>query len=936
MNKKLSQIFFTLVFLFSTSTIFAQVPEITLQPKDYGIFGGESATFSVSATGSDTLLYQWKKNGVNIDGAIESSYTTPPATLADNGIEFSCQVTNGEGTVTSLAGLLFVTPVDERVSGGIQVLYDFNETQGNIINDVSSNGADEDIVIIIPEKTAWTPNGLETFADVITRTNNKGSKITANCNNSDEITIEVWIMPEFVAGQNSRRIFTYSLSGDFRNFSIIQDGGKYEFRLRTLETNANGEPGLITSSNATTNLTHLIFTRNRDGLANIYINGSLDTTTSIAGELDFSDNALLAIGSEPYGGLSWRGVFYHASVYDRALSADEVTQNYNIGVDVDNTPAFTIQPSDQYTLEGGSASFESYAVSVETISYQWKKNGVNISEATDRFLTLQSIGASDDGAEIQCIASTSSGIDASNTATLFVTPSDGRVEGILLYTFKEGSGNVINDVSNVEPLLNLSIFSPDAVVRKDDGLKIISAPSIITTTSASKIISLCQETNEITVEAWITPANSSQSGPANIFSHSADENNRNFTLSQDGDKYKFALRTSDTDANGEPSLSTTAGTVSTTGYDHVVFTRESNGTTKLYLNGTERISSSTSGDFSNWNTGYLLALANEFSVDKHWKGLVNLVAVYNRALIQSEVLRNYNFAPYSVVIPPTSLSLISNDLGKIKLDWNDNSTNERIFVIERSMETTDSFSFLDSVNVDISVFIDSTIVDNRDYFYRVKAINDLTESVYSDTLSVHSLTTPLLAPSNLNHTINEFGLPDITWQDNSTTETNFVIERRTSSAGANFSVVDTVGENVTAFTDLTVSDSTTYVYRIYAFNADTLSTYSDDLFIEVLTGLESEDALPEEFSLAQNFPNPFNPSTKISFGLPENADVTLRIFNLLGQEVLTILDEEFSAGNHTVEFNASNFTSGIYIYTISASGSNGNDFKTSKKMILMK
>ncbi len=938
MNKKQIPIMMLLVYLIST-TIFAQAPEITLQPKDHGVFGGETATFSISATGSDTLHYQWKKDGTIISGATNTTYTTPAAILADNGTVFTCVVTNDSGSVESEGAFLYVTQPDERVSGGIQVLYDFNETSGETIHDVANVGDAEDITIYTPENVAWTPNGMETFYGARTSAPSKGSKITANCNNSDEITVEVWIMPEFTSGQNGRRVFTYSLSGNFRNFSIIENGDKYEFRLRTLETDGNGLPSISTTPNtATTDLTHLVYTRDRDGNAKIYVNGTLDTSTVIPGEFNFQDDAFVAIGSEPYGGLEWRGVYYLASVYDRALSNEEVTHNYNIGVSVDASPAFTINPKDQYALEGESASFSAYAVSTEEIAYQWKKNGINISGATERHLTLTNIDATDDGAEIQCIATTNSGIAASQTATLHVTPIGGRVSsGLkLLYTLNGGSGTTITDQSGVNPLLNLNIFSSDAISWQEDGLKILSTPSIITTTAASKITSSCKTSNEITVEAWVTPSNTTQTGPANIFSLSADGSNRNFTLAQDGDSYNFAVRTTSTDNNGQPSLSSSAGSVSTTGYDHIVFTRASDGTSKIYINGTERISSTIAGDFSNWDDSYLLNLANEFGVDKHWLGLVNLIAVYDRELGQPEVLRNYNFGPYGVVIAPSNLQLVSNQLGKVTMSWSDNSTNEDKFVIERAEGTPLVFSVLDSLDADSTFYVDSTVVDNRDYAYRVKGFNSLAESDYTDTVFVHTLTTPIPAPSDLAYTLNEAGFPVLTWVDNSSTEKNFVIERKISIVGANFSAVDTVGENITTFTDVTVDDSTAYVYRVYAFNPDTLSGYSEDLFVEVLTGIETGTNIPKVYNLAQNFPNPFNPTTQINFGLPEKSNVTLKIFNLLGQEVLTLLNKELSAGNHTVYFNANNFTSGIYIYTITANGVSGKNFASTKKMILMK
>ena len=139
----------------------------------------------------------------------------------------------------------------------------------------------------------------------------------------------------------------------------------------------------------TSDLTHLVYTRNSAGVAKIYVNGVLDVTGNIPGDLSrFKDYCYLALGAEPLGGNNWIGLHYLAAVYDRALTEFEVQHNYSIGTPVDNKPAFTIQPTDQYVVEGEAVLFDSYAVSVKPITYQWKKNGVVIPGATDRKLNI--------------------------------------------------------------------------------------------------------------------------------------------------------------------------------------------------------------------------------------------------------------------------------------------------------------------------------------------------------------------------------------------------------------------------------------------------------------------------------------------------------------------------------------------------------------------
>ena len=81
----------------------------------------------------------------------------------------------------------------------------------------------------------------------------------------------------------------------------------------------------------------------------------------------------------------------------------------------------------------------------------------------------------------------------------------------------------------------------------------------------------------------------------------------------------------------------------------------------------------------------------------------------------------------------------------------------------------------------------------------------------------------------------------------------------------------------------------------------------------------------------QNYPNPFNPSTMIEYTLAKESFVRLKIYDVLGREIKTLVDEKESVGKHTVQFDASGLTSGIYFYRITAGG-----FSQSQKMILIK
>ncbi len=100
-----------------------------------------------------------------------------------------------------------------------------------------------------------------------------------------------------------------------------------------------------------------------------------------------------------------------------------------------------------------------------------------------------------------------------------------------------------------------------------------------------------------------------------------------------------------------------------------------------------------------------------------------------------------------------------------------------------------------------------------------------------------------------------------------------------------------------------------------------------------ITSIESnnDSELPTNFTLEQNYPNPFNPSTTIRFSIPNTGNVSLKIYDLLGQEILTLVNEQLSAGSYNVNFNAGELTSGIYFYRIET-----GSFTATKKLMLVK
>ena len=101
--------------------------------------------------------------------------------------------------------------------------------------------------------------------------------------------------------------------------------------------------------------------------------------------------------------------------------------------------------------------------------------------------------------------------------------------------------------------------------------------------------------------------------------------------------------------------------------------------------------------------------------------------------------------------------------------------------------------------------------------------------------------------------------------------------------------------------------------------------------VNYLVDVEQTSFLPSEFSLSQNYPNPFNPNTIIEFSLPKASEVSLKIYDMLGKEIVNLVEEQKSAGKYKIDFDASSLSSGIYFYKLDA-----NNYSQSRKMLLLK
>jgi hypothetical protein len=169
---------------------------------------------------------------------------------------------------------------------------------------------------------------------------------------------------------------------------------------------------------------------------------------------------------------------------------------------------------------------------------------------------------------------------------------------------------------------------------------------------------------------------------------------------------------------------------------------------------------------------------------------------------------------------------------------------------------------------------------------------------------------------------------NLEWQ--TATEINnkgFEIERNTNSSWVKIGFIEGKGNSVTkndySFVDKNPVGDTIH-YRLKQIDNNGNFKYSKE--IEVTANLA-----PNNYSLSQNYPNPFNPSTTINYRIVKAGKVVLKIYDLLGKEVSTLVDENKQSGSYSVIFNASNLPSGIYIYVLRSDG-----FASNNKMILLK
>ena len=240
----------------------------------------------------------------------------------------------------------------------------------------------------------------------------------------------------------------------------------------------------------------------------------------------------------------------------------------------------------------------------------------------------------------------------------------------------------------------------------------------------------------------------------------------------------------------------------------------------------------------------------------------------------------------------------------------------------------------------------NNLTEHSTITYKIKAFNGSNYLFSSNQVSVHGYTDwskTLICSSINNH-------PKLIWGNftdnmgNSTVNSYKIYKQR---GGGNYSLVGTTSSTVTSFTDqsemlYTVGNTKTYINyyitAIYGSNPAMESIPSNSVskavneWMNKSVGQEDEEVENNfSFSLLQNYPNPFNPVTTINYQIPKEGLVTLTVFDILGNEIRTLVNEYKPGGSYKAEFNASSLASGMYLYRLRV-----NEYVSTKKMLLLK
>ena len=362
-------------------------PTINNQPAAQSVTEGGTATFSVTAAGTAPLIYQWQKNSTDISGATSATYTTPATAIGDNGAQYSVVVFNGAGTATSNQATLTVTaasgvpgapvigtqPANQSVVAGKTATFTVTATGsdggGPLTYQWQKNGTDISGATSSTYTTPATAIGDSGTAFTVVVGNN-AAKVTSS---KATLTVTLAAVAPAITTQPAAQTVT---EGQTATFSVTATG-----------------------------TAPLTYQWKKDGTA---ISGATSSTYTTPATSNADNAAVFTV------------------VVSNSAGTTVTSSNATLTVTAAVPPAITVQPAALTITAGQTATFSVTATGTGTLSYQWKKNGTNITGgtgATTSTYTTPDMGYAGNGAEYSVVVSNGTGSITSSTATLTVTTS---------------------------------------------------------------------------------------------------------------------------------------------------------------------------------------------------------------------------------------------------------------------------------------------------------------------------------------------------------------------------------------------------------------------------------------------------------------------------------------------------------------------------------
>jgi hypothetical protein len=214
------------------------------------------------------------------------------------------------------------------------VLYEFGGT-GALVQDTSVMGKPVHLSIGKPKLVRRQSGVIQLQGKTSVATQSKPDKPSRSIKKSGQMTIEVWLTPGNLTQAGPARIVTLSTDTSNRNFTLGQDKDRIDVRLRTTKTDKNGLPSLASAKKSLRkSLTHVVFTRARDGKTRLFLDGKKAAEGAAKGDFsNWDGNARLAIGDEVSGGRGWTGKLHRVAIYDHAHSESDVRRHFQRGLE---------------------------------------------------------------------------------------------------------------------------------------------------------------------------------------------------------------------------------------------------------------------------------------------------------------------------------------------------------------------------------------------------------------------------------------------------------------------------------------------------------------------------------------------------------------------------------------------------------------------------